>query len=51
MVSYYNMYEGNLHPGDIAKSSDIMAIQQEIKDAIKNVVKDTIDAIKQYLNK
>lgn len=40
MASYYNMYEGNLHPGDIAKSSDIMAIQQEIKDAIKNVVKD-----------
>ena len=27
MVKYYNTVDGNLHPGDIAKSEDINAIQ------------------------
>lgn len=40
MVSYYNIYEGNLHPGDIAKSSDIMMIQHNIQDALKNAIND-----------
>lgn len=40
MGSYYNIHEGNLHPGDVAKSSDINIIQRNIQDAIKNAIKD-----------
>ena len=38
--SYYIDVEGNLHPGDIAKSSDINHIQVHIKDALKNLLSD-----------
>ena len=40
MVNYYNIHEGNLHPGDIAKSSDINQIQRNIQDALKNAISD-----------
>ena len=40
MVNYYNIHEGNLHPGDIAKSSDINQIQRNIQDALKNAIND-----------
>lgn len=43
MNSYYNEVEGNLHPGDIAKSSDINHIQVHIKDALKNLLNDLHD--------
>ena len=40
MPSYYNEVEGNLHAGDIAKSSDINHIQIHIKDALQNLLDD-----------
>ena len=40
MVSYYRIHEGNLHPGDIAKASDIVQIQQNTKDMIQDVLED-----------
>lgn len=43
MVSYYRIHEGNLHPGDIAKASDIIQIQQNTKDMIANVLEDLHD--------
>ena len=41
--SYYNIVEGNLHTGDIAKSSDITHIQIHIQDALKNLLDDLHD--------
>ena len=40
MVNYYEKHYGNLYPGDIAKSSDINQIQQNIQDALKNAIRD-----------
>ena len=40
MTSYFHIHEGNLHPGDIAKSSDIIQIQQNTKDMIADVLED-----------
>ncbi len=40
MVSYYRIHEGNLHPGDIAKASDIIQMQQNSKDMIHDVLED-----------
>lgn len=40
MVSYYREHEGNLHPGDIAKAEDINQIQQNVGDAIRNLLED-----------
>lgn len=43
MPSYYNIVEGNLHTGDIAKSSDINHIQIHIQDALKALLSDMHD--------
>lgn len=40
MVSYFRIHEGNLHPGDVAKASDIIQIQQNTKDMISDVLED-----------
>lgn len=40
MVSYFRIHKGNLAPGDIAKASDIIQIQQNTKDMIQNVLED-----------
>lgn len=40
MTNYYNIHEGNLHPGDIAKAQDINQIQQNIADALRNLLED-----------
>lgn len=39
-MSYYQKHDGSLFPGQIALSDDIHHIQQNIDDAIRNVVKD-----------
>lgn len=43
MVSYYDIVEGNLRTGDIAKSSDINHIQTHIQDALKKMLSDLHD--------
>ena len=43
MPSYYTRVDGNLHPGDIAKSEDINNIQTNIEDSIKSVINDLHD--------
>lgn len=43
MSSYYHIVEGNLRPGDIAKSSDINHIQVHIQDALKGLLSDMHD--------
>ena len=40
MSSYYNVHEGNLHPGDIAKAEDINLIQRAVIDMIANYIDD-----------
>lgn len=40
MVNYYEIYNGDLYPGHIAKSSDIIMNFQNIQDAIKSVARD-----------
>lgn len=40
MPSYYNLVEGNLKTGEIAKSSDINHIQLHIRDALKELLSD-----------
>ena len=40
MTSYFNTHYGDLQPGHVAKSSDIMLIQQNIEDAFKNAIND-----------
>lgn len=40
MTSYYNYVDGNLHPGDTAKSEDINHIQTNIADALKGLLDD-----------
>ena len=43
MVNYYNLVEGNLHTGDIAKSSDINHIQSNIQDMARALLLDLHD--------
>ena len=40
MTNYYHQHEGNLHPGDIAKAEDINQIQQNIQDALRDMIED-----------
>lgn len=40
MVNYYEIYRGDLYPGHVAKSSDIMMNFQLIQDAIASVSRD-----------
>ena len=40
MTSYYDIIPGDLYPGHIAKSSDIIDNFQAIKDAIRNAIRD-----------
>ena len=42
-MSYYNKYEGDLFPGKIAKSEDIHQIQDNIQEAIQNLLDDQYD--------
>ena len=43
LPSYYNIVEGNLRTGDIAKSSDINHIQLHIMDMIAEALSDLHD--------
>ena len=40
MVDYYRHVQGNLYPGDLAKSEDIHEIQDNISDAFRSVISD-----------
>ena len=42
MSSYYNKVEGNLKPREIARVEDIHQIQQNIREAIQNLIKDNL---------
>lgn len=43
MTNYYNRVEGNLHPGEIAKSEDIHQIQTNVSDMSRSMIDDHHD--------